>query len=360
MKYIVDKSKAEKTYIQIYNQIRNDIISGVYKLGDKLPSKRQLAFDTNTSVITIEHSYSILVDEGYIESRQRSGYFVIYQDKDWFMKSEKNETKAVHAHSVNHDDTISFNLLSKTARKVLSDYQEELLSKSPNLGCDILKTAIANYLRRNRGINVQTNQIVIGSGSEYLYGLVIQILGTNRVYALEDPSYDKIRKVYESNGACIELLKMGNDGIKTSELNKTEATVLHVTPYNSFPSGISATASKRREYVHFAQTKNGFVIEDDYDSEFGISSKIVDTIYSLDQKKSVIYINSFSKTIAPSIRVGYMILPEAYTDEFLKKINFYSCTVPTFEQYLIAELINSGDFERHINKLRRKRRRAIK
>lgn len=360
MKYTVDKNSEEKTYIQIYNQIREDIISGIFKLGDKLPSKRQLAFDTNTSVITIEHSYSILIEEGYIESRQRSGYFVIYQDKDWFMKVEKTEGETTLKHTIPHDDTISFNLLSKTARKVLSDYQDELLFKSPNLGCDILKKAIANYLRRNRGIDVHTNQIVIGSGSEYLYGLVVQILGKDRIYALENPSYDKIRKVYESNGAKIELLKMGKDGVKTTELNNSCASVLHVTPYNSFPSGISASASKRREYVHFAQSRNGFIIEDDYDSEFGVSSKIVDTIYSLDQKSSVIYINSFSKTIAPSIRVGYMILPEDCTDSFLKKINFYSCTVPTFEQYLIAELINSGDFERHINKLRRKRRRASK
>ena len=344
-------------YMQIYNEMKKNIIDGIFLYGEKLPSKRQLAFDTNTSVITIEHAYSILMEEGYIESRQRSGYFVIYQDKDWFLNNERSEMDS-KKNPIQVQDTISYNILSKKMRKVLTEYQDLILMKSPNLGCDELKCAIAAYLRRNRGMNVEARQIVIGSGSEYLYSLVVQILGTNRIYALENPSYEKIQKVYLSNGAHIEMLKMGKEGIHTSELNRTRATVLHVSPYNSFPSGVTATASKRREYVHFAQSRNGFIVEDDFDSEFSMTSKTVDTIYSLDPNHSVIYINSFSKTIAPSIRVGYMVLPRNYVDEFLKRIDFYSCTVPTFEQYVIAQLLNDGDFERHINKIRRKRRQG--
>lgn len=354
----MNQNKKEKSYLKIYDQLRNEIVTGVYQTGDKLPSKRMLALDTNTSVITVEHAYSILVEEGYVESKMRSGYYVIYRDKDWFMKSEKKEEIISHEHTLIQQDTISYHVLSKTMRKVLSEYQEEILVKSPNMGWDVLKVAIANYLRRNRGMEVDPKQIIIGSGSEYLYGLVVQMLGTKQIYGLEDPSYEKIKRVYESNGATLEFLKMGKEGIQTSELNQTKATVLHVTPYNSFPSGISASASKRREYVHMAKLKNGYIVEDDYDSEFSMSSKIVDTIYSLEPDRSVIYINSFSKTIAPSIRVGYMILPKEKTEDLLKKVDFYTCTVPTFEQFVIAELLNSGDFERHINKMRRKRRRA--
>ncbi|MDO4467895.1 MAG: PLP-dependent aminotransferase family protein [Bacillota bacterium] len=346
--------KKETNYLKIYNKMKKDIVEGVYAFGQKLPSKRQLAFDTETSVITIEHAYSILQEEGYIEARQRSGYYVIYQDKDWFLDTEEYEDNILTQKQTSSQNTISFSVLSKTMRKVLSEYQEAILVKSPNLGCEELKVAIARYLKRNRGMDVEPGQIVIGSGSEYLYSLIVQMLGTNRIYALENPCYDKIQKVYTSNGAHIELLKMGKEGIQSKELARTRATVLHVTPYNSFPSGISASVSKRKEYVYFAQKKNGYVIEDDYDSEFSRSSKKADTMFSLEPNQRIIYVNSFSKTIAPSIRVGYMILPKEKKDSLLKRISFYSCTVPTFEQIVIAQLLNNGDFERHINRLRRK------
>ena len=200
---------------------------------------------------------------------------------------------------------------------------------------------------------------MIGSGAEYLYGLIVQLLGRDKVYAVENPSYEKIHEVYKANGAKIDLLNLGRDGILTSELKRTKANVLHVTPFSSFPSGVTASASKRAEYIQWAKERDGIIIEDDFESEFTVSKKSEDTLFSLSQE-SIIYMNTFTKTIAPSMRVGYMVLPEKMVDVFLDKIGFYSCTVPLFEQYLIAELINNGDFERHINKVRRKRRQNLK
>lgn len=156
------------------------------------------------------------------------------------------------------------------------------------------------------------------------------------------------------------MLKLGNDGIKSSELEKTKATVLHVTPFNSYPSNITATASKRQEYILWAQKRNGYIIEDNYDSELTVSKKNEDTVFSIDKSGSVIYLNTFSKTVAPSFRTGYMILPEHLLTEFEKKLGFYSCTVPVMEPIYFTELINGGDFERHINRIRRKRRKMIK
>ena len=350
----MDKQPA---YMKIYTQIKDDIIHKTYAYQEKLPSKRQMALDSQTSVITIEHAYSILIDEGYIESRERSGYYVIYNDTEWFSQSKPSDSKHIHTPTIQNEDTFSFHLYAKHMRKVLTDYKDEILIKSPNLGCEELKEAIVKYLKRNRGIHVDTNQIVIGSGAEYLYGLITQMIGKDHIFALEDPSYEKIKKVYTSNGIQVDMLKMGMDGIESEELKNTKATVLHITPYNSYPSGISASISKRNEYVRFAKERNGFIIEDDFDSEFSLSTKIVDTIYSLEPNSCVIYMNTFSKTIAPSIRMGYMILPKDYVDSFLEKINFYSCTVPTFDQLVMAQIINSGDFERHINRIRRKLRK---
>lgn len=360
MRYHIDQNQNKFAYIQLYEQLREDIVKGIMAYGSKLPSKRLLAEETGTSVITVEHTYSILCEEGYIESRQRSGYFVIYKESDFLSNAElvsQNNPQRKYVQNVRCE--FPFTVLSKTMRKVLAEYQEEILIKSPNHGCMELRNAICNYLARSNGISVRPEHIIIGSGAEYFYSLIVQLLGNQRKFALENPSYDKIQKVYEANGVTCDMLELGQDGIKTKELNRTEATVLHITPFHSFPSGVTASASKRQEYLRWAEERNGYIIEDNYDSELTVSKKNEDTVFSLSDKGIVIYLNTFSHTIAPSIRIGYMVLPEQMAEEFREKLGFYSCSVPVFEQYVLAELINSGDFERHINRVRRARRKAI-
>jgi len=153
------------------------------------------------------------------------------------------------------------------------------------------------------------------------------------------------------------MLRLGSDGIRSDELTRASATVLHVTPFHSFPSLVTASAGKRLEYLRWAKERGGYIVEDDFDSEFSVSSKSEDTLFALESERSVIYMNTFSKTIAPSMRVGYMVLPPALSEQFRREVGFYSCTVPVFEQYVLAELIGSGDFERHINRIRRRRRK---
>ncbi len=360
MKYSLDINSNKKAYMQLYEQLRGDIINSIYKYGDKLPSKRILADETLTSVITVEHAYGILCDEGYIDSKERSGYFVTYRKNDFvpIVENEVNDTPANH-HNY-HTNEFPFSVLARTMRNVISKYGEEILIKSPNAGCVELRKAISDYLARGKGINVSYNQIIIGSGAEYLYGLIVQFLGRDKIYALENPSYEKIHSVYKANGAQCDLLKLGKDGILTSQLAKTKASVLHITPFRSFPSGITASASKRNEYIKWATERNAVIIEDDFNSEFTVSSKNEDTVFSLEPTRSVIYVNTFTKTIAPSMRIGYMVLPEELVNPFFDKMGFYSCTVPVFEQYVLAEFIAKGDFERHINRTRRKLRQMLK
>lgn len=361
MKYKIDSSSKEKAYMQLYRQLRQDITDGVYKLDRKLPSKRLLAEESGVSVITAEHAYSLLCDEGYIEARERRGYFVIYRESDFLSQSRTNEEShkvSRNTHTTKTD--FPFSVLSKTMRKVLTNQGESILVKSPNYGCPELRNALSDYLSRNSGIHVKPKQIIIGSGAEYLYNLVIMLLGRDSIFAIENPSYDKIRRVYEACDAAYRMLKMGADGIKSSELLKTDAKVLHITPFNSYPSGVTASASKRMEYLSWAKERDAFIIEDNYDSELTVSSKHEDTVFSLDKRGCVIYLNTFSKTVAPSMRVGYMVLPERLLGDFEEKLGFYSCTVPVFEQYVLAELIENGDFERHINRTRRLRRNEAK
>ncbi len=360
MKYRIDALSKKPAYLQLYEQLKEDIVSGVLPTGTKMPSKRLLAEESDVSVITVQHTYTILCDEGYVEAKQRKGYFVIYKSDDFLTGTDMaNYAPSVAKNTHHPQNDFPFSILAKTMRKVLLDYNESILTKSPNHGCLELRSALCAYLARSCGIICRPQQIIIGSGAEYLYSLIVQLLGTERVFGLENPSYEKIRRVYAANGAVCDMLKLGHNGIRSSELERTEATVLHVTPFNSFPSGITASASKRYEYLKWAEKRKGYIIEDNYESELTVSTKNDDTVFSLSQNGSVIYMNTFSKTVAPSMRAGYMVLPEGLLSDFESKLGFYSCTVPVFEQYVLAELLNSGDFERHINRIRRERRKRL-
>lgn len=344
--------------MQLYFQLRQDIESGAILYGQKLPSKRTLAEETGKSVVTVEHAYAILCDEGYVEARERSGYRVIYKEVDFLSHSSEAETppvshpRAEHIHCGN----FPFSSMAKTMRKVLLDYGDRIFEKSDNRGCLELRSALCKYLSRSVGIDAEPGQVIIGAGAEYLYSLVAQLLGNERVYALEDPSYSKIRKVYEAHGVKCEMLAMDSRGIQSAQLWKSRAEILHITPFNSYPSHITADASKRREYLKWAAERGGYLIEDNYESELTVSRKNEETLFSLSGDQ-VIYMNTFSRTIAPSLRVGYMVLPQHLAEQYEEKLGFYSCTVSVFEQYVLAELLNTGEFERNINRVRRQKRR---
>ena len=358
MKYLIDREK-RPAYLQLYNQIRDDILAENYIYNSKLPSKRSLAEETGVSTITVEHAYALLCDEGYVESRERSGFVVIFRKSDEFAASDVRSTEyPTHRTERNYPD-FPLSVISKTMRRVLTEHGDLLLEKSPNCGCVELCEAIRHYLARNRGIQVDVEQIVIGSGSEYLYGLIIELLGRNRTYAIESPSYKKIEQVYQATEISYDLLPLTDSGIDSKALSCTKADVLHTTPYRSFPSGVTATASKRHEYIHWSEQGKRYIIEDDFESEFSISSKPSETLFSLSGSDNVIYLNTFSTTISPSLRIGYMVLPRHLVECFERKLGFYSCTVPTFMQYVLTELINNGDFERHINRVRRIKRKEL-
>ena len=358
--YSMNQRDEKTKYYYLYSAIKNDILSGTLKKNEKLPSKRSLAEHLGISLITVENAYQMLKDEGYIESRERSGYFV---SEITPMKRNPKEKKKLALLEMNCDNgktaaketLFPESVYFKTVRSVLTEYSSELLEKSPNEGCAILRNAIAKYLLRYRGIFAQPEQIIIGSGAEYLYSTVVRMFGNDKVYGLEDPSYKQIRMVYEGMGAQCEMLKMGKEGILSTELERTQADILHVTPFHSYPSGVTATVRKRHEYLEWAKQDERIIIEDDFDSEFFMPGKPIDTLYMSDDSQSVIYINTFSKSLSPSIRIGYMILPEKYLEVHRETMGDFSCTVPVLDQYVLAEFIDKGHFEQHLNRVRRHR-----
>ena len=301
------ETRRTPAYLALYERLRREIIEGDYPFGSRMPSKRQLSEETGLSLVTVEHALSLLCDEGYLEARERG---------------------------------------------------ETLLERSPTGGCTELRGALSRYLGRARGIRTAPERIYIGSGAEYLYGLIVQALGRERLYALEDPSYEKIRRVYEAQGARTALLPLRGDGVDSAALFATGADVLHITPYRSFPSDVTASAAKRREYIRWADRDGRVIVEDDFTSELAASPKPEETVFSLSERGNVIYLNTFSRTVAPSLRMGYLVLSPEMRELFEERVGFYSCTVPVFEQYVLAELIESGEYERHIRRVRRQLRRG--
>lgn len=369
-----------RKYVYVYEKIKNEIVGHKYLFGVKLPSKRSIADNLSVSVITVEQALDLLICEGYVKAKQRSGYFVCYRD-DLYGKtragSEENaqaraylsqvtqsaqaenlqnvaqnkaQARAFYEHDAQNKFYFPLTSYATAVRKILGC--KNLSEKSPNAGLYELRQAIADYLFRNRGINVDARRIIIGAGAEYLYGTLAEILKV-RVFAIENPCYDKIKKVYSSRNIKFESLPLSDNGIPSDALIASRASVLHITPFQSFPTGVTIDISKKKEYIDFAEKRGGFVIEDDYASEFSLTSKISDTLFSLDNFDRVIYLNSFSKTIFPSIRAAYVVLPSRLISDYDKFAGFYSCPVPVLEQLVIAEILNNGSFERHINKVRR-------
>ena len=345
-------------YLTLYQTLRQLITDGVFPYGSRFPSKRSLAAQYSLSLVTVEHAIELLDEEGYIETRERAGIFVTYR-KDSVLAVHEENPFTPDTPAEMPKETFPYSVLARTIRRVLSEYQEEILIKSPAKGLLQLRSAIAAHLMAGRGISVSPEQIVLGSGAEYLYGLIVNLLGRDKVFGVEDPSYEMIRNVYLADGITIDKLRLGNNGILSGELKRTNASVLHITPYHSYPTGISADASKRREYIAWAEERNAVLIEDDYDSEFTLSGKPADTLYGMAGKASVIYVSTFSRTIAPSIRIGFMILPPELLNAYEEKAGFYSCSVSTFSQLILYELLRNGDYERHLNRIRRGRRRYV-
>ncbi len=344
----------EAAYLQLYRELKGRILSGRYSFGERFPSKRTMACETGLSVITVQHAYEILCDEGWLAARERSGFFVAYREEAGISPPSLPEIPDVFPREEEIKSGLPFSAYSRAMRSVLTAWGDKVMEKSPNKGCVALREALSSYLV-SRGMPVSPAQVVIGSGAEYLYSIIVRLLGAEKPYALESPSYEAIRLVYESSGVTCRMLPMCPDGVRSDALAATDASVLHVTPFHSWPTGITAGASKRREYISWAAERNGWLVEDDFDSELSASSKAEDTLYSLAPEK-VIHINTFTRTVSPALRVGYLVLPPALLPVYQEKAGFFSCSVPVTEQLLLTELLRTGEFVRHLRRVRRKMR----
>lgn len=347
----------------LYLCIRNDILTGKLKKNSRLPSKRAMAESCGISVITVENAYSQLLAEGYIRSIEKKGYFIedISTLPDTQNKKSTSQTqnqieihKDVNFTSVENENKFPFSVWSRLMRGVISDYSENFLTRLPSEGVYELRLEISNYLYRSRGLDVSPERIIIGAGTECLCSLLVMLIGRSRIYAFEDPCYKKIPQLYASNGASVRHVSLDNEGVSMNKLNQSGASVLHISPSNHFPTGTITTIRRRHQLLDWlSEDENRYIIEDDFDSELRLEGIQIPSLMSIDPTGRVVFMNTFTKTISPSFRVGYMILPDNLLDKFKNTLDFYSCTVPAFEQYTLARFISEGSFERHINRTRK-------
>mgnify|MGYP003294308648 CR=1 FL=1 len=355
--YELKKSPGVPLYEALYRCIRADILSGNLKPGEKLPSKRALAQNLEVSKITVEAAYNQLLSEGYVRAAEKIGYFVedipqtTIHTATLSPTSEEQPTAPVLDLTGSGTEKFPFSVWSKLQREVMLDYGEKLLLPLPNQGIAPLRQAIADHLRAFRAMNVDPNNILIGAGTDFLYNLLIQLLGRDKTYAVEDPGYGKIHRIYAAGGVACVSVPMDHEGVRLDRLQN--AQVLHLSPAHHFPTGLVTSVARRQELLAWAKNCGGYIIEDDYDSEFRFDAHPKPTMQSLDHSGRVIYMNTFSKSLAPSIRISYMVLPAELMAAFRKNLGFYSCTVSSFEQYTLARFLSRGYFEKHINRMRK-------
>ena len=445
--YALNRTARESLYEQLYRALRLDIESGALGAGDRLPSKRAFAKHLGVSVVTVEGAYDQLVAEGYVRAVPRSGFYVQeigpnltsfsristsvevkvplgdssgaksascrpearISGNDGVEKLEKLARKGAPfciAHSeeglagvspgagrkwladftgaMAPEGVFPYAAWARTLRRVLADESERtVLEASGPQGSPRLRAAIAAHLRGFRGMEVHPDQIVIGSGAQSLYGLLVQLLGRNLAYGVEDPGYPRLTRIYESNDVAVRPIALDGEGPVLEALERARIDVLHCTPSHQFPTGITVPVSRRRSLLEWAQSgvaapedgaaareirgrsvkassaQSRYLIEDDFDCEFRMAGRPVPPLAALDGAGRVIYANTFSKTLGGAFRIGYMVLPEELAERFRDRLGFYACTVGALEQLTLARFMESGDYERHVNRQRTRYRRRL-
>lgn len=358
--YTLDKQAGLSLYEQLYRRVKADILSGRLAAGEKLPSKRALAAHLEVSVITVKNAYEQLMAEGYLTGVEKKGYFVSAvlpspaavpaspeqppppREPAWFLDLATNSIAA---------EDFPFTVWARLMRQTILEQGTGLLRSTPQQGAWALLQAIAAHLRQFRAMEVTAEQIIVGAGTEVLYNLLVQLLGRDRLYGVEDPGYGKIAHIYRAAGAEVTALPLDEAGVSVEALRRSDADVVHISPSHHYPTGLVMPIARRQELLRWAQEVPARVIlEDDYDSEFRFSGAGAPALRAMDGGRQVVYMNTFSRTLAPGLRLSFMVLPQELAARY--RTMHAACTVPGFEQETLRKFIAGGFLERHIARMR--------
>ena len=374
--YNLEQRGDASLYEYVYQQIRDDIVTGRIAAGEHLPSKRAFASHLGISVITIENAYSQLLAEGYICSKPRRGYYACELPEAPVLATaaEDADRDAAPASLGVHDSygqPEQFAPLSPSALEaarlwqsalratLTSEDEREIFSPAPAQGTARLRHAIAHHLRGTRGMNVNPDNIVIGAGAQLLDTMLVQLLGADKIYAVEDPGYLRLTRIYQAMGCKVRHISLDGEGVNLGELLDAGADVLHLMPSHQYPTGLVTSIARRYALLSWAAEQPGrYLIEDDFDCEFRLAGKPIPALASIDAAQSVIYTNTFSKSLSSALRLAYMVLPDELMERFRRELGFYASSVSSVDQVALARLLESGDYERHVNRVRVRAREA--
>jgi GntR family transcriptional regulator / MocR family aminotransferase len=365
MTIVLDDSSGEPLYLQLYQSIKNEIQTGRVEPGVKLPSKRKLALHLSISQTTVETAYEQLLAEGYVESLPRKGIYVKEINSDMFSnvkdrpiphKIRKAEPITQNVIDFNHGKialgAFPYSIWRKLS--VLSLYEEEswLFLNGQRQGEVGLREELAYYLYQSRGVRCTAEQIIIGAGTQYLISMLTMIIGRDKVFSMEEPGFHRTREAIKDQGALLKPVPLDQDGINIKLLYESEAQITYVTPSHQFPKGMVMPITRRMDLLQWAKEREGFIIEDDYDGEFRYKGKPIPSLQGLDTYGRVVYLGTFSKSLIPSVRISFMVLPISLLAKYNEHFSIYKQTVSRLHQHTLEQFMKEGHWERHLNKMR--------
>ena len=352
-------------YEQLYLKIRGLITEGELVEGEKLPSERALAANLQISRNTVTLAYEQLYAEGYVEVRPQSGYYVNKIDR--INSEKKEEFTDIKNESVNPEpeyeydfspfslckESFPYRMWDRLYRQCMRDRGEELFNLGERQGDLELRVAIAKYLFGYRGLSVKPENMIIGAGTGYLLQLLEHLIDEKSIIAMENPTYMQAYRIFSSLNRKVYPINLDENGLKVEELKRSEAKAVYLTPSHQFPTGVVMPIKRRKEILGWAAGEDRYIIEDDHDSEFRYKGLPIPPLKAIDTGNKVVYLGTFSRTIAPAIRIGFMVLPDGLLKVYRRKLAFLACTVPRIDQAVLTEFILGGHYERHINKARK-------
>ncbi|EKU47389.1 PLP-dependent aminotransferase family protein [Staphylococcus massiliensis] len=355
--------KSTPLYMQLYESLKEQIIEGQYESNERFPSKRQLSEHLNLSATTIEHAYQQLLEEGFIYSKPRSGYFVseietlpvVNRFKPVIESKEEEKPLYRYGFFLTEIDTSHFPFAQfrKYAKEAFNEDNRDLLKSGAPQGEMYLRKQIAHYLFNSRGVKCHPDQIIVGSSTKQLINLITELLPNDK-FIIERPSYPPVKETLERKQIPYQSVEVASDGIEIKPIKSTTHNVLYVTPSHQFPTGATMHIKKRTQLLKWSrEDAHRYIIEDDYDSEFRYYGKPLPALQSLDTSGKVIYISTFSKSLFPSCRIAYVVLPEALLARYKQLPSIENNSVPKHIQFMVSEFMASGGFERHLNKMRK-------
>lgn len=359
----LDENSGEYLYQQIYSYMKNEIQRGSLPAGQRLPSTRALASHLQVSRSTVDFAYGQLLSEGYIESIPYKGHFVceitkLYRQENIFRIKEEKEKEPQYTFdfSPNNIDIthFPFSTWKRISKAVYMEEEREIFEMGTAKGDKRLREVICAYLHSSRGVACTPEQIIVGAGNDYLLMLLQKILGTGKKVAVENPAYMRAARIFASGGYEIFPVELDGSGMKAGALRESGAQIAYITPSHQFPTGVVMPIGRRMELLAWAkEEEERYIIEDDYDSEFRYKGMPIPSLQASDADGKVIYLGTFSKSIAPAIRISYMVLPSDLLRIYEEKLWFISSTVSRIDQAILYYFMKDGHFERYLNKMRK-------